>query len=534
MKIACINEGLESGKAMNNAFVIIRVSAEDQLKGYGPDVQWEDDILPVASELNLTVSETYRRIIQESATGWERTKFEAAIREALAVYSHGDINALLFPRVDRETRFVFGSFPLLAEVVRSGLLVYFAREKLLLNPSDPESVERYLNKATQAQAYVQTMKVNTSRAKRRLLREGKLPQGTGLGLYGYSWDRTAKKRVIKMDEAEVGKEIFTMVATGQSLVSIAKRLNERCIPTKGSNNGEHKHWHSLTIRRMIRNPAYMGKTYFGVTSRLTKSKTVTHPQDKWILLEKVTPAIISEELFNQANAQIDKPKIRTGRPKHDYVLRGHAFCAICGRPLVGHCLNRKYRYYQCSNARPYENSDMKCRALYIRADDLEETVWSKTREVLSNPEIVLCKLAETSDKASLDSLDTEIRELENTLRNYEKRRSNLLEAMELGEFEKDEILDRLNNIKRLRHEDDAKLNGLLRTREHLASLDNAKVKLSELYNRVLENLMHSTPEIKKLAFDALDIRVYASHDTTEIRGVIPLELALPTTEQTSG
>jgi len=31
---------------MNNAFAIIRVSAEDQLKGYGPDVQWEDDILP--------------------------------------------------------------------------------------------------------------------------------------------------------------------------------------------------------------------------------------------------------------------------------------------------------------------------------------------------------------------------------------------------------------------------------------------------------------------------------------------------------
>ena len=45
--------------------------------------------------------------------------------------------------------------------------------------------------------------------------------------------------------------------------------------------------------------------------------------------------------------------------------------------------------------------------------------------------------------------------------------------------------------------------------------------------------MHSTPEIKKLAFYALDIRVYAGQDTTEIRGVIPLELALPTTEQTS-
>ena len=366
--------------------------------------------------------------------------------------------------MDRETRFVFGSFPLLTEVVRSGLRVYFAREKLLLDPNDPESVERYLNKATQAQAYVQTMKANTSRAKRRLLREGKLPQGTGVGIYGYSWDRSTKKRIIKTDEVEVVKEIFTMVATGHSLVSIARRLNERCIPTKGSNNGERKHWHSLTIRRMVKNPSYIGKTYFGVTSRLSKSKTVTHPQDEWILLEKVTPAIINEELFHQANAELDKPKVRTGQPKHEYVLRGHAFCAICSKPLVGHCLNKKYRYYQCSNARPYENSGKKCQALYIRADDLEDMVWSKTRDVLSNPNIVLGELAETSENASLDSLDTEIKELEKTLHNYERRRSNLLEAMELGEFKKDEILDRLNTIKRLRHEDEVKLNDLVKTR----------------------------------------------------------------------
>jgi site-specific DNA recombinase len=170
--------------------------------------------------------------------------------------------------------------------------------------------------------------------------------------------------------------------------------------------------------------------------------------------------------------------------------------------------------------------------LYIRADDLEEIVWSKTQGVLSNPNIILRDLAKASDKANLDSLDTEIKELEKTLHNYEQRRTNLLEAMELGEFEKDEILDRLNNIKRLRREDEARLNDLLKTREHLASLANAKVKLSQLYDRVLENLQHSTPEIKALALDALDIKVYArGTDDVEIRGVIPVEL--PTTARTS-
>jgi len=517
---------------VNNAFVIVRVSAEDQMKGYGPEVQWEDDILPAARLFNLTVTEIHRRIIQESATGWERSKFEAAVREALELHTSGDINALLFPRVDRETRFIFGSFPLLAEVVRSGLRVFFAREKLVLDPSDPDSVERYLNKATQAQAYVQTMKANTSRAKQRLLREGKLPQGTGVGLYGYTWDRPNKRRLINAEEAEIAAEIFLKVATGQSLVSIARSLNERGISTKGSKDGKRKYWHSLTIRRMVKNPSYIGKTYFGVTSRISKAKTLRHTEDKWILLENVTPAIISEELFNQANAELHKPKMRTGRPKHEYLLKNHAFCAICGKPLVGHCLNKKYRYYQCSNARPHENTSKRCQARYVRAHDLEMTVWNKTQAVLANPDIILAQLAQTTHSVNLGPIETEIKEIEANLRNYEQRRSNLLQAMELGEFDKDEILDRLNNIKRLRHEDETRLSDLLKTRDNITNLAEAKIKLGQLYECVLENLQHSTPEIEKLAFDALDIKVYASHDTIEIRGVIPLELALPTTAQT--
>ena len=250
------------------------------------------------------------------------------------------------------------------------------------------------------------------------------------------------------------------------------------------------------------------------------------------VLENVTPAIVSEDIFYAANSQLDRPKVRTGRPKHVYLLRNHAFCAICGKPLVGHCLNKKYRYYQCSNARPYENYSKKCRALYIRADDLEEIVWSKTQDVLTNPNIILGQLAEASDEASIDSIDTDIKELKKILHNYQQRRSNLLEAMELGEFDKDEILDRLNNIKRLRHEDEVRLNDLLKTREHLTNLVDAKVKLSQLYDRVLENLQHSTPEIKVLALDALDIKVYApGTDNVEIQGVIPVEL--PTTARTS-
>ena len=114
---------------------------------------------------------------------------------------------------------------------------------------------------------------------------------------------------------------------------------------------------------------------------------------------------------------------------------------------------------------------------------------------------------------------------------YEQRRSNLLEALELGEFDRDEVLDRLSKVKRLRFEAEAQLKDLLKIKDNLFNLANAKIKLDQLYERVIENLQTCTPELKKLIFDALDIKVFASTDKMEIQGVIPLEL--PTTAQTS-
>ena len=50
---------------------------------------------------------------------------------------------------------------------------------------------------------------------------------------------------------------------------------------------------------------------------------------------------------------------------------------------------------------------------------------------------------------------------------------------------------------------------------------------------MLDNLENTTPKIKALALDVLDIKVYAKgNEAVEIKGVIPLELTLPTTART--
>lgn len=88
-------------------------------------------------------------------------------------------------------------------------------------------------------------------------------------------------------------------------------------------------------------------------------------------------------------------------------------------------------------------------------------------------------------------------------------------------------------IKHLRQDDEARLADLVKTRGNITNIAEAEIRLGQLYDQVMDNLNHATHEIKRLAYDALDIKVYASPDKLEIRGVIPLELTLPTIEQTS-
>ncbi len=93
-----------------------------------------------------------------------------------------------------------------------------------------------------------------------MLKAGKLPQGTGIGLYGYSWVREYKKPIPIESEARVVQRIFEMVAKGQSCYSIAQTLNKEGIPTRAG-----KRWEAVTVSRLVRNPAYCGLTYFGRT-----------------------------------------------------------------------------------------------------------------------------------------------------------------------------------------------------------------------------------------------------------------------------
>ena len=89
----------------------------------------------------------------------------------------------------------------------------------------------------------------------------------------------------------------------------------------------------------------------------------------------------------------------------------------------------------------------------------------------------------------------------------------------------------MSQLKKDRQADEEQLARLCETKEQLDKLANAEIKLNEFCARVRENLAECTIQDKRLALDALDIRVIATPERIDIKGVIPIEFI--TTGQTS-
>lgn len=66
----------------------------------------------------------------------------------------------------------------------------------------------------------------TMRGKMARLKEGKMPHGTGIGIYGYEWGTDTKRRNILEHEAKGVQQIYSMILRGYSFNKIAIELNK--------------------------------------------------------------------------------------------------------------------------------------------------------------------------------------------------------------------------------------------------------------------------------------------------------------------
>jgi len=163
---------------------------------------------------------------------------------------------------------------------------------------------------------------------------------------GYDGDKEKKKLVINREEAKLVREIFNLYLKGNSLLDVAKILNDRGYRTKqvtmkktGRTYGGLK-FYATHIQGIIRNPLYFGKVRYAGQ-----------------IYDGQQEAIIDEETFKKTQVMLKQNrKLRkvTKNIECTGLLSHILHCKICGK-FMFHTYTmknstHKYRYYVCSNA----------------------------------------------------------------------------------------------------------------------------------------------------------------------------------------
>jgi len=71
---------------------------------------------------------------------------------------------------------------------------------------------------------------------------------------------------------------------------------------------------------------------------------------------------------------------------------------------------------------------------------------------------------------------------------------------------------------------------LEKSKKTLQELQQAEIKLNDFCEAIRQQIDCSSSETKRLALDALDVKAYATRDSVNIQGIIPVDLV--TTERT--
>ena len=137
-----------------------------------------------------------------------------------------------------------------------------------------------------------------------------------------------------------------------SITKIVRRLESLSLDPPGG-----KSWYETTVRRLLSNPVYAGKIRYGkkrnrkiIVNGIPKVKAVRVPDEDTILVDGLHEAIVSEELFNAAQARLSSKLTRnTFEAELVNPFAGIARCALCGRALWLRYKNGSPNQLSCPN-----------------------------------------------------------------------------------------------------------------------------------------------------------------------------------------
>ena len=174
---------------MEKGDIILRESADSLLEGYGLDIQ-EAKAREWMSTRGIEVGET--DTIIETGRTWSRERFEASLQRRIERHRRGQIDWVVFPWVDRDSRLLLSFGYYIGLLVKKELKVGFAREDITTIDS-PEKIFMLFLHGYKAEADGHMIVEKFMAGKRRRAEEGRFPFYPG-DLWPYRYIPSQKKK----------------------------------------------------------------------------------------------------------------------------------------------------------------------------------------------------------------------------------------------------------------------------------------------------------------------------------------------------
>lgn len=277
------------------------------------------------------------------------------------------------------------------------------------NPNDQADMQ-----SLQLQMLISNGELKAAKARLAAGRAQSVRDGQYIGtIPPYGYDRTVVDRMHTLkpnDRAPIVVVIFELAASGWGASAIANKLNRAGIPAFGGGL-----WIPSVIKRILRNPVYKGYVrwrYYKteVVSRdglaYDKRRVLNIDGDDYIEVKGLHEPIVSDELWERANAAL-RPSVKLkGGQKITNPLAGLMFCSRCGKAVGRHVTYYRGR----SRARYLHSRYQDCPAKSASEEAVMDTLISSLQSAAADLEYLAEHRDEEAERAAAEreALEREI------------------------------------------------------------------------------------------------------------------------------
>lgn len=379
----------EKKKRRTAAYARVSTDSEEQLTSYEAQVDYYTNYIKGRDDWEFVTVYT-----DEGITGTNtkhRDGFNRMVQDAL----DGKIDLIVTKSVSRFARNTVDSLTTVRKLKEKGVEIYFEKENIWTLDSKGELLITIMSSLAQEES--RSISENCTWGQRKRFADGKVtvPFKRFLG-----YDRGPDGNlVLNTDEAVTVRRIYSMFLQGMSPYGIATHLTAEGIKSPG---GKDK-WNAGAVRSILTNEKYKGdallqKSY--TVDFLTKKKKVNEGEIPQYYVEGNHEAIISPDVFEQVQQELEHRKQVKGRHSSVHLFSGKIRCGQCGEWYGSKTWHSTSKYrrvvWQCNHK--YDGNE-KCTTPHLTDDDIKRLFVSAVNQLIGQKDTIITALTASLDTA---------------------------------------------------------------------------------------------------------------------------------------